>query len=76
MVDQLARNPHCDIGIHAVIKCLQAVEDYPGKGFSHDAKERDPTIVVAVAAVTLVYVKRDNLCIPHVLKYFFFFPAL
>jgi hypothetical protein len=55
---------------------VQAIEDYPGEVFSHDAQERDPTIVVVFAAVALVLVKGDNLRIPHVLKYRSFFPAL
>jgi hypothetical protein len=57
MVNRFARNPHCDSGYTRSGGLILLVS---WRRFSHDAEERDPTIVVAVAAVTLVIVERDD----------------
>jgi hypothetical protein len=57
---------------------LWAVEDYRCEGFYYDTEERVPTIHVgvAVAAITIVIVVRDDLCITHALRYCSLLPAL
>ena len=51
-------------------------EGYTDEHLPHDAQQRNPSVVVTVAAITLVLVEGDDICIAHVLGHISFLPAL
>jgi hypothetical protein len=46
---------------------LKVVEDNPCECLAQGAEEGDSAIVVAIAAVALIFVELDDLDVPHVL---------
>ena len=49
------------------LELLEVVEDNPCECLAHGAEEGNSVIVVAIAAVALIFVERDDLDVPHVL---------
>ena len=54
---------------------MQAREDDTGKYFSNDAQERDAPVIVAVAAVSFVFIQSDDVGVSHILGDIALFPA-
>lgn len=55
---------------------LQSVQHDAGKGLADDAEEGYSAIVIAIAAITFVFVERDDVGVTHVLRHTSFLPAL
>ena len=72
----LCTEPALRLWVNAVSQQLQFAKHDASKGLSYDAEKGYPTIIVAIAALALVLVERDNLSVPHVLGYRALLPAL
>ena len=64
------------LGVDPLSNLLQSLQCYTGEHFPQDAQQRNPSVVVTVAAITLVLVEGDDICIAHVLGHISFLPAL
>ena len=66
--------PRCYSG--CLPRLLQSLQCYTGEHFPQDAQQRNPSVVVTVAAITIALVEGDDICIAHVLGHVSFPPAL
>lgn len=73
-VDLSALKPYCDC-LYTFSQALQMSQDHTWEYVAHDAQQRDTPVVVAVAAITLVFIQGDDLGVTYAQGYLAFSPA-
>ena len=60
VVDLLGSESALRLWVNPLCKCLESLQDNSSEEFAHDTEQRDATVVVNAASVTLVLVEGDN----------------